>query len=191
MLLIDTCWLFTIVNKTVWSSSSVFCFYNFKLFLYTLNNKITLFSKYIKSFNQLIKFVNFLFHLSYHHTYMLSKLVFTKNTILPCFFSLVINLYFLIPAAVAQIFNFIAELVILRWCCARDLFGLQIPVTTGGTWWPSGLGNYFVCKRLAVQTLLWSLEFVIQINLEHNTIAVWNLARSRSDSSLNLQMNTN
>ena len=64
---------------------------------------------------------------------MLSKLVFTKSTILPCFFSLVINLYFLIPAAVAQIFNFIAELVIPRWCCARDLFGLQIPVTTGGT----------------------------------------------------------
>ena len=36
---------------------------------------------------------------------------------------------------------------------------------------PSGLGNYFVCKRFAVQTLLWSLEFVIQINLKHNTIA--------------------
>ena len=26
--------------------------------------------------------------------------------------------------------------------------------------WPSGLGNDFVCKRFAVQTLLWSLEFV-------------------------------
>ena len=36
----------------------------------------------------------------------------------------------------------------------------------------SGLGNYFVCKRFAVQTLLWSLEFVIQINLEHGTIAI-------------------
>ena len=36
----------------------------------------------------------------------------------------------------------------------------------------SGLGNYFVCKRFAVQTLLWSLEFVTQINLEHDTIAV-------------------
>ena len=35
-----------------------------------------------------------------------------------------------------------------------------------------GLGNYFVCKRFAVQTLLWSLEFVIEINLEHDTIAV-------------------
>ena len=38
--------------------------------------------------------------------------------------------------------------------------------------WPSGLGNYFVCKRFAVQTLLWPLEFVIQINLEHDTIAI-------------------
>ena len=37
--------------------------------------------------------------------------------------------------------------------------------------WPSGLGNYFVCRRFPVQTLLWSLEFVIQINLEHDTIA--------------------
>ena len=37
---------------------------------------------------------------------------------------------------------------------------------------PSGLGNYFVCKSFAVQTLLWSLEFVIQINLERDTIAV-------------------
>ena len=36
----------------------------------------------------------------------------------------------------------------------------------------SGLGNYFVCKRFAVQTFLWSLEFVIHINLKHKTIAV-------------------
>ena len=73
----------------------------------------------------------------------------------------------------------------LRWCHARDLFGSQIPVTTGGfelriscirssylTLWPSGLGNYFVCKRFAVQTLLWSLEFVIEINLEHDAITI-------------------
>ena len=32
-----------------------------------------------------------------------------------------------------------------------------------------GLGNYFVCKTFTVQTLLWSLEFVIQINLELDT----------------------
>ena len=44
--------------------------------------------------------------------------------------------------------------------------------------WLSGLGNYFVCKRFTIQTFLWSLEFVIQINHEHDTIAVWNLARS-------------
>ena len=36
--------------------------------------------------------------------------------------------------------------------------------------WTSGLGSYFVCKRFTVQTLLWSLEFVNQINLEHGTI---------------------
>ena len=30
-----------------------------------------------------------------------------------------------------------------------------------------GLGNYFVKKRFAVQTLLWSLEFVFQINLDN------------------------
>ena len=38
--------------------------------------------------------------------------------------------------------------------------------------WPSGLGNYFVCKRFAVYTLLWSLVFVIQINLEHDIITI-------------------
>ena len=36
----------------------------------------------------------------------------------------------------------------------------------------NGLGNYFVCKRFTVQPLLWSLEFLIQINLEHDTVAV-------------------
>ena len=70
----------------------------------------------------------------------------------------------------------------LRWCRARDLFGSQIPVTTVGfelripciqsRYLTHGLGNDFVCKGFAVQTLLWSLEFVIQINLEHDTIAV-------------------
>ena len=37
---------------------------------------------------------------------------------------------------------------------------------------PIGLGNYFVWKRIAVETLLYSVEFVIQINLEYYTIAV-------------------
>ena len=35
-----------------------------------------------------------------------------------------------------------------------------------------GLGNYFVSERFTVQTLMWSLEFVVQINLEHGIIAV-------------------
>ena len=122
----------------------------------------------------------------------------------------------------------------LQWCYARDLFGSQITVTTGGfepqisciqrsylthqairprrlggfgvpefvtlgqeqliyveilqlrakfqirvlrisltyqVLQPIGLGKYFACKKFTVQNLLWSLEFVIQINLEHNTIA--------------------
>ena len=45
---------------------------------------------------------------------MLSKLVFANNTILSCFsfFFLTIDLYFLIPAVIVEIFNSIAELVI-------------------------------------------------------------------------------
>ena len=35
-----------------------------------------------------------------------------------------------------------------RWRRARDLFGSQFPMF-------SVLGNYFVCKRFAVQTFLW------------------------------------
>ena len=37
------------------------------------------------------------------------------------------------------------------------------------------LGNYVVSKRFAVQTFLWSLEFVIQINIELDTTAEINL----------------
>ena len=45
---------------------------------------------------------------------MLFNLDFANNTILSCFllFFLIIELYFLIPAVIAQIFNPIAELVI-------------------------------------------------------------------------------
>ena len=45
---------------------------------------------------------------------MLFNLDFANNTILSCvvFFFLVIDLYFLIPAVIAQIFHKIAELVI-------------------------------------------------------------------------------
>lgn len=51
-----------------------------------------------------------------------------------------------------------------------DFLGKKILKTTPEL--PSGLGNYFVCKRFGVQTLLWSLKFVIQIDFKHNTIAV-------------------
>ena len=46
---------------------------------------------------------------------MLLKLDFDNNTILSCFFFffLIISLYFLIPAAIEQMLNPIAELVIL------------------------------------------------------------------------------
>ena len=45
---------------------------------------------------------------------MLFNLDFANNTILSCFFFffLIIDLYFLIPAVIAQIFNPIAEIVI-------------------------------------------------------------------------------
>ena len=43
--------------------------------------------------------------------------------------------------------------------------------TRGWPLWTSGLGNYFVCERFSDKTLLLSLKFVIQINLEHETIA--------------------
>ena len=47
-------------------------------------------------------------------TSMLFNLDFANNTILLCFFFLflIIDLYFLVPAPIAQIFNPIAELVI-------------------------------------------------------------------------------
>ena len=43
---------------------------------------------------------------------MLFNFDFASNTILSCFFFLIIDLYFLIAAVIAQIFNPIAELVI-------------------------------------------------------------------------------
>ena len=43
---------------------------------------------------------------------MLFDLNFTNNTILPCFFVLIIALYFLIYTVIAQIFNAIAELLV-------------------------------------------------------------------------------
>ena len=46
-------------------------------------------------------------------TSMLINLNFPDNTILSCFFFLILDLYGLIPAVIAQIFNAIVELVIL------------------------------------------------------------------------------
>ena len=43
---------------------------------------------------------------------MLFKLDFTDDSILSCSFFLVLDSYFLIPAAIAQIFNPVSELVI-------------------------------------------------------------------------------
>ena len=56
-----------------------------------------------------------------------------------------------------------------------QIVNISMLVRSSNSTFVIGLGNYFVCKRFPVQTLLWSVEFVIQINLEHNTIAVWNL----------------
>ena len=80
----------------------------------------------------------------------------------------------------------------LRWCRARDLLGSQVLVTTGGfelriscIWssyviheairalWPSGLGNYFICKRFAVQSLLWSLEVLYHALRNSNSLCVY------------------
>ena len=44
----------------------------------------------------------------------------------------------------------------------------------------SGIGRYIVCKRFAVETLLWSLEFMIQIKLEPGRTTVWTSTRSWS-----------
>ena len=43
---------------------------------------------------------------------MLFNLDFANNAILSCFFFLIIDIYFIIPAAIAQTFNPIAEFVI-------------------------------------------------------------------------------
>ena len=84
------------------------------------------------------------------------------------------------------------HMLILWWCHVRELFGSQIPVTTGGfELWIScirrsylthkairsnRLGGFRVpeWKIIVVQTLLLSLEVVNQIILKHDTIAVWN-----------------
>ena len=82
--------------------------------------------------------------------------------------------YFASKMILLRYFNFEPSFK-LRWCGARDLFGSQIPVTSGGFELrtscirSSYLTHY--AKRFAVQTHLRSLEFVIQINIEHDAIA--------------------
>ena len=44
--------------------------------------------------------------------------------------------------------------------------------------WHSGLGNWIACKNFRVQALVWSLEFVIHKNFEHDTVAVSILTRN-------------
>ena len=86
---------------------------------------------------------------------------------------------------------------LMQWCRARDLFGSPTPVTTEEFELPisclrssylmsSRLGNYFVCNRFAVQTFLWSLEFVIQKNLQRDTILAWNVVWSLNISTFNM-----
>ena len=53
---------------------------------------------------------------------------------------------------------------------ATKIFHITIQFLLTAQW----VGNYFVCKRFAVQTLLWSLEFVIQ----HDTMAMQFLSRN-------------
>ena len=94
------------------------------------------------------------------------------------------NHVFSYEASVISICTAQNDIMLLAWYRLQNRFlrRLQNRVLrirqTYWAWWPGRLGNYLVCKRFAVQTLLWSLEFVIQINLEHDTIAVWNSARS-------------
>ena len=73
----------------------------------------------------------------------------------------------------------------LWWCFARDFDRSQIPVRKKEfeqVLWSSGLGNGIALKRMVTVALLWSLVFASHQNLDHDTIAVLNLARSREVS---------
>ena len=73
----------------------------------------------------------------------------------------------------------------LWWCFARDFDRSQIPVRKKEfeqVLWSSGLGNCIALKRMVTVALLWSLVFASHQNLDHDTIAVLNLARSRGVS---------
>ena len=64
------------------------------------------------------------------------------------------------------------------------LHAMQLPkLLSQETLWPSRLGNCIECKRFAIQTFLWSLEFAIHLNIDDDTITVLYLVRSWSISS--------
>ena len=76
----------------------------------------------------------------------------------------------------------------LRISCIRSIY------ITHEAIWSNGLGNYFVYNIFAVQSLVWSQEFVIQISLQHDTIAVWswkylNLVKRKNISIYKLYKN--
>lgn len=74
----------------------------------------------------------------------------------------------------------------LQWHRARDMFGLEIPVSlesfelrisyirniylTRKGLCLIGLCNYFLCNRFSVQKLFWSLEFSIQKCIKHDIL---------------------
>ena len=60
----------------------------------------------------------------------------------------------------------------LRWCRAQDLFRSQIPATTGGFELRISCIQSSYLTHQARKPIFFSLEFVIQINLKHDTIAV-------------------
>ena len=65
------------------------------------------------------------------------------------------------------------SLIIIKWTWGffpKNLQLTPLPPCYSYAQKSSGLGNYFICKRFSVQTLLRSLELVIQIILEHDTI---------------------
>ena len=67
-------------------------------------------------------------------------------------------------------------------CRAHNLFGSQIPVS------PAGF-ELQVSTIFAVQTILWSLEFVSQKNLEHGTTAFTihilpNISKSKGNKAM-------
>ena len=65
------------------------------------------------------------------------------------------------------------SLIIIKWTWGffpKNLQLTPLPPSYSYAQRSSRLGNYFICKRFSVQTLLRSLELVTQIILEHDAI---------------------